>query len=92
MIYILKKRSNGEWTKTYVEQLDAIDMIRREIVESNCGTLDKTTFEDILVRISEVCRKYYSLTLFTCKCKENMLFSIQNNISGVQHYPSKYIN
>ncbi|VDH93034.1 Hypothetical predicted protein, partial [Mytilus galloprovincialis] len=48
MIYILKKRSNSEWNKVYIDQLDVIEHIRREIVQSSSGTLTQERFHDIL--------------------------------------------
>lgn len=54
MIYILKKRINYEWNKVYIEQLNDIENIRREIVQSSSGILDQTKFEDIINRISKV--------------------------------------
>lgn len=54
MIYILKKRSNYEWNKVYIDHLDVIQKIRRLIVHSNSGMLDQTGFNDIVNRISKV--------------------------------------
>ncbi|CAC5416345.1 unnamed protein product [Mytilus coruscus] len=59
MIYILKKRSNYEWNKTYIDQLDVIEKIRRQIVQSTSGTLDQTQFNDILHSISKSSQKVY---------------------------------
>ncbi|CAC5408766.1 unnamed protein product [Mytilus coruscus] len=48
MIYILKKRSNFEWNKVYIDQLEVIEHIRREIVQSSSGTLTQKRFHDML--------------------------------------------
>ncbi|CAC5403771.1 unnamed protein product [Mytilus coruscus] len=53
MIYILKRKTEEEGRKDYVEQLDVIDNIRREIVQSSNGILDERNFQDILNRISK---------------------------------------
>ncbi|CAG2195655.1 unnamed protein product [Mytilus edulis] len=47
MIYILKENSNEE-KKEYVKQLDVIDGIRREIVQSSSGVLNDERFKDIM--------------------------------------------
>ncbi|CAC5385482.1 unnamed protein product [Mytilus coruscus] len=53
MITILKIRSNTDWNKRYIDNLDVIENIRREIIQSNSGILDQTRFHNILNRISK---------------------------------------
>ncbi|CAC5365748.1 unnamed protein product [Mytilus coruscus] len=51
MIYILKENTNGEEKKDYFEQLDVIDEIRREIVQSSSGILKEERFQEVMERI-----------------------------------------
>lgn len=55
MIYILREKTNVEGKKDYIKQLDIIDKIRREIVQSSSGILDDERFKDIMNRIRKVC-------------------------------------
>ncbi|CAC5389977.1 unnamed protein product [Mytilus coruscus] len=51
MIYILKENTNEEEKKYNFEQLDVIDEIRRQIVQSSSGILNEIQFQDIMERI-----------------------------------------
>ncbi|XP_063436691.1 uncharacterized protein LOC134718129 [Mytilus trossulus] len=51
MIYILKENTNKEEKGDYCEQLDVIDEIRREIVQSSSGMLNDKRFQETMERI-----------------------------------------
>ncbi|CAC5359918.1 unnamed protein product [Mytilus coruscus] len=53
MIAVLKERICYKENKKYVDQLDIIDSIRREIVQIRSGILNKTKFQDIMKRMCE---------------------------------------
>lgn len=57
MINILKENKNKEKMEDYFEQLDVIDEIRREIVQSSNGVLFYAQFKDIMQQIRKVYRK-----------------------------------
>lgn len=54
MIIILKLRSNTDLNKDYIDNLDVIEKIRREIIQSSSGILDQTNFHDMIDRMSKV--------------------------------------
>lgn len=58
MIFLLKQRPDDEGKKEDDCQLDVIDSIRREIIQSSSGILNETKFTDIMDRISKVSRKH----------------------------------
>lgn len=60
MIIILKLRSNTDWNKDYIDNLDVIETIRREIIQSSSGILDQTNFHDMIDRMSKVRYRYCS--------------------------------
>ncbi|CAC5359910.1 unnamed protein product [Mytilus coruscus] len=51
MLYILKKKFEEEGKRKFVEQIEVIDNIRRNIVQSSSGVLNETRFQDILLGI-----------------------------------------
>lgn len=57
MIYILRRKVEEDGKKDYVDQLDVIDNIRKEIVKSSCGVLDETKFQEKLTLIKKVLKK-----------------------------------
>lgn len=64
MIYILKRRFDKESKAEFVDQLEVIDKIRREIVQSSSGLLDEPKFHETLDRMTKVCRKREYLNTF----------------------------
>ncbi|CAC5359909.1 unnamed protein product [Mytilus coruscus] len=48
MIYILRRKIEEEGKSDYLEQLDVIDNIRREIAQSSCGVLNDKRFQEKL--------------------------------------------
>lgn len=74
MIYILKKRTNNEWNKSYIDHLNVIENIRREIVQSSSGVLDQTKFIDIINRISKVRLIHCSFVSNIVQDKTDFLF------------------
>ncbi|CAC5408762.1 unnamed protein product [Mytilus coruscus] len=77
MIYILKRQFEEEGKEDSVDQLEAIDNIRREIVQSSSGILNETRFEDILQSIRKAVMhfggKYYEEKLIKVQQIQNIL-------------------
>lgn len=57
MIYILRIRTEEEGETDYSKQLDIINDIRREIVQSSSGVLMENRFQEILKSLGKVCRE-----------------------------------
>ncbi|CAC5410004.1 unnamed protein product [Mytilus coruscus] len=53
MVNILKKRLNYKWNSEYINQINIIEKIRREIVYSSSGILNHSNFKDIMTRINK---------------------------------------
>lgn len=54
MINILKIKTEEERKQDYIDQLDAIDKIRREIVQHSSGVLNDIRFQEIVTCIEKV--------------------------------------
>lgn len=54
MIYILRRKAEENSEKDYVDHLDVIDTVRREIFQSSSGVLNKWKFQEILKLVSKV--------------------------------------
>lgn len=54
MIYILRRKAEENSEKDYVDHLDVIDNVRREIFQSSSGVLNKWKFQEILKLVSKV--------------------------------------
>lgn len=59
MISILKENTKEEKKGDYCEQLDVIEEIRREIVQSSSGRLNDKRFNEIMERIRRVCQRRF---------------------------------
>lgn len=59
MILLLKHRPDNGGQTEDDNQLDVIDSIRKEIVQSGSGTLNAATFDNIMERINKVCRTHF---------------------------------
>ncbi|CAC5424764.1 unnamed protein product [Mytilus coruscus] len=54
MIYILRRKNEEEGKTDYVDQLEVINTIRREIFQSSSGVLNEYKFQEILKLIKKV--------------------------------------
>lgn len=57
MIYILRTKNEKEGQKDYVEQLEVINTIRRDIFQSSSGVINEEKFKEILKITTKVFKK-----------------------------------